>query len=199
MCMPITAGLYRCALTLFLEGLPALRQKAIAMQQATLPATATVSERLVALARSCPVLHKLGQTLARDRNLSVELRRYLQQLESLPPSIPLEALDSVLTQELGSAGSPWGDASASCAGRSKCCRRDSLFTLPVGQAPLDGVFKVLKPGIRRTSRRRARCCWSRWDRFWTRDAMICRIPHLDYRESFAAGPGQAPVRSPAWR
>ena len=79
------------ALTLFLEGLPAQRQEAIAIEQATLPSTATALQRLVLLALSCPVLHKLGQTLARDRALSAELRGWLQQLESL---FPLNSLRS---------------------------------------------------------------------------------------------------------
>ncbi len=170
------------ALTLFLEGLPALRQKAIAMQQATLPATATVSERLVALARSCPVLHKLGQTLARDRNLSVELRRYLQQLESLPPSIPLEALDSVLTQELGPLDrlgvtlQPPALAEASVAVVIP-------FNLTGTKAPLNGVFKVLKPGIEE-------CLEEELDlveqvgSFLDQGCDDLQIPHLEYRESF---------------
>ena len=33
------------------------------IEQATLPATATLSERLGLLAHGCPVLHKLGQVL----------------------------------------------------------------------------------------------------------------------------------------
>src|SRR4051812_23420756 len=65
----------RGALTVFLEGLPAAHQAAVLAEQAALPPTATASERMFVLARSCPALHKLGQVLARDRRLSPELRR----------------------------------------------------------------------------------------------------------------------------
>ena len=63
--------------------------------------TATVSERLGLLARSCPVLHKLGQVLARDQRLAAELRHELRQLESLPPTVDLETIRAILADELG--------------------------------------------------------------------------------------------------
>ena len=57
-------------LVVFLSGLPATDQDQILAEQAALPPEATVSERLGLLARSCPVLHKLGQVLARDQRLA---------------------------------------------------------------------------------------------------------------------------------
>src|SRR5271166_5211244 len=90
------------ALTVFLEGLPAERQAAILAEQASLPATANAAQRLALLARSCPALHKLGQVLARDRRLCAELRRHLQELESLHPAIPLETIQDILKREFGS-------------------------------------------------------------------------------------------------
>ena len=170
------------ALTLFLEGLPDLRQKAIAMEQATLPATAAVSERLVVLARSCPVLHKLGQTLARDRHLSAELRRYLQQLESLPSSIPLETVESVLTQELGPLDrlgvtlQPPALAEASVAVVVP-------FNFTGAQAPLNGVFKVLKPGIEERLEEELDLI-EQVGSFLDQGCDDLQIPHLDYRDSF---------------
>src|SRR4051794_34788282 len=77
----------RGALLVFLGGLPPEHQAAVLADQASLPLTATPAERLTRLARSCPALHKLGQILARDRRLAPELRRHLQGLESLPPSL----------------------------------------------------------------------------------------------------------------
>lgn len=169
-------------LTLFLEGLPALRQKAMALEQATLPATATVSERLAVLARSCPVLHKLGQTLARDRNLSVELRIYLQRLESLPSSIPLKTVESVLTQELGPLDrlgvtlEPPALAEASVAVVVP-------FNLTRAQAVPNGVFKVLKPGIEERLEEELDLV-DQVGSFLDQGCDDLHIPHLDYRESF---------------
>ncbi len=170
------------ALTLFLEGLPDRRQKAMALEQATLPATATVSERLTVLARSCPVLHKLGQTLARDRNLSVELRIYLQRLESLPSSIPLETVESVLTQELGPLDrlgvtlEPPALAEASVAVVVP-------FSLTREQAVPNGVFKVLKPGIEERLEEELDLV-DQVGSFLDQGCDDLQIPHLNYRESF---------------
>ncbi len=170
------------ALTLFLEGLPAQRQEAIAIEQATLPSTATALQRLVLLALSCPVLHKLGQTLARDRALSAELRGWLQQLESLSPSIPFEAVESALTQELGPLDRlgvtllPPALAEASVA-----------VVLPFhfsgGEVPLNAVFKVLKPGIEERLEEDLDML-ERVGSFLDQRCDDLRIPHLDYRESF---------------
>src|SRR5215471_10459488 len=76
-------------LAVFLEGLPEAHLAALLADQAALAPTASAAERLAALARSCPALHKMGQILARDRRLSAELRKHLQELESLPASVPL--------------------------------------------------------------------------------------------------------------
>ena len=130
------------ALTVFLEGLPAVHQDAIVQDQAALPSAATLSERVARLARSCPALHKLGQTLARDRRLAPELRLQLQQLESLPPSIPLVDIADILMRELGPldrlgvALEPPALAEASVA-----------VVVPFRREQDEGVFKVLKPGI----------------------------------------------------
>lgn len=134
------------SLVVFLSGLPEAWQEEILAQQAALPASATVAERLGSMARSCPVLHKLGQALARDQRLAAELRYQLRQLESLPPTVPLETIEEVLSRELGQLESravvlqPPAIAEASVA-----------VVIPFRESrdreARQGVFKVLKPGI----------------------------------------------------
>jgi ubiquinone biosynthesis protein len=166
------------ALTTFLAGLPDEHQAAVLAEQATLPPTASASERLFVLARSCPALHKLGQILARDRRLSLELRQHLQGLESLPPSTPLEAIRSTLAQELGPLDrlgvtlEPPALAEASVA-----------VVIPFRAGPRRGVFKVLKPGIEERLDQELALLEhvgsyldERCDEF--------AIPHLDYQEVF---------------
>jgi ubiquinone biosynthesis protein len=134
----------RGALTVFLGGLPAAHQEAILADQAALPPPAAAPDRLFALAHSCPALHKLGQVLARDRRLAPELRRRLQGLESLPPSVPVETIRDILTRELGPPDrlgvtlAPAALAEASVA---------VVIPFRRDRAPRDGVFKVLKPRI----------------------------------------------------
>ncbi len=136
---PIKEGL-----VVFLAGLPAEHQATILAEQATMPTDATVSQRLGLLAMRCPVLHKLGQVVARDQRLAPELRHELRKLESLPPTTPLSAIQETLAQELGPLdrlGVQLADealAEASVA---------VVIPFTTGEGAIDGVFKLLKPGI----------------------------------------------------
>ncbi|MFO0958878.1 MAG: AarF/UbiB family protein [Isosphaeraceae bacterium] len=165
------------ALAHFLDGLPPDHQSAVLHDQAALPWTASTAERLARLAQSCPALHKLGQILARDPRLSPELRGHLQGLESLPPAVPIEAIERLLRDEVGPLErydirlEPPAIAEASVA-----------VVVPFrGEGP--GVFKVLKPGIEDRLDQELALLESvggyldeRCDDFG--------IPHLDYRGVF---------------
>ncbi len=131
------------ALAVFLGGLPDAAQRDVLAAQAALPGGTDAAQRLGAVAQQCPVLHKLGQTLARDRRLDSTLRRELCKLEAMPPTVPVDTLRGVLDEELGSL-------------EGHGIRLDPA---PVGQASVAvvvgyedgerrGVFKILKPGIR---------------------------------------------------
>ena len=144
------AGPVKGALAVFLGGLDEARQQEVLALQAALDADATVSERLGALAQSCPVLQKLGQILARDPRIAPELRQQLQQLESLPPTVTVDEIRATLIREFGRvdaaqfelAAAPLAEASVAVV---------IPFTLR-GAAGANGrissgVLKVLKPRI----------------------------------------------------
>ncbi|MGF1581054.1 MAG: AarF/UbiB family protein [Gemmataceae bacterium] len=132
------------ALVLFLNGLPTARQSTIFEEQANLPPTTTTSERISLLARGCPALQKLGQVIARDQSILPELRRHLQELESLPPSVPMETIKTELANELGSleslgislAENPIAEASVAV-----------VIPFHSSNQTTEGVFKILKPEI----------------------------------------------------
>ncbi len=132
----------REALVIFLSGLPAAGQRELLSTQAALPSAATTTQRLGALVQQCPVLHKLGQALARDRRLDPVLRRELSKLEALSPRVPVVALRRALRHELGDLDrlgivlEPTAIAEASVAVVIGYRDRDA-----------NGVFKILKPGI----------------------------------------------------
>ncbi|WP_168205055.1 AarF/UbiB family protein [Bythopirellula goksoeyrii] len=134
------------SLVVFLNGLPQRLQETILSAQFALPPTSSLSQRLGLLAHSCPVLQKLGQILARDQRLAPELRFELRKLESMPPTVSLEAIESILVEELGPLETrtiellPPAIAEASVAVVIPF-RDKSKSTQP------EGVFKVLKPGI----------------------------------------------------
>jgi ubiquinone biosynthesis protein len=174
------------AFAVFLQGLPTRHQAAILTDQSSLPSSAPTADRLAALARCCPVLHKLGQIIARDRRLSPELKKHFQGLESLPPSIPLETIRSALTQELGPLERLGITLVAPALAEASVAvvvpfRYDHL---PKGQGPCEGVFKVLKPGIED----RLQIELELLDRVGSYLDEKCdefQIPHLDYQDSFA--------------
>ena len=170
------------SLVVFLSGLPKSSQEQILAEQAALPPATTVSERLGLLARSCPVLHKLGQVLARDQRLAPELREQLRKLESMPPSVPVEAIQAILSQELGSLDRrgitllPPAIAEASVA-----------VVIPFREngthLPQQGVFKILKPGIEERLELELELLGSVGSHLDERCHEL-RIPELDYRETF---------------
>ena len=170
------------SLVVFLSGLPAIAQEQILAEQAALPAAATVSERLGRLALSCPVLHKLGQVLARDQRLAPELRHELRRLESLPPTVELDTIRAILAEELGPLESlgimllPPAIAEASVA-----------VVIPFRDArdptAPEGVFKVLKPGIVERMELELELLGKVGSYLDSRCEELS-IPHLDYRETF---------------
>ncbi|MDC0935180.1 AarF/ABC1/UbiB kinase family protein [Pirellulales bacterium] len=179
-------------LALFLEGLPAVRQAKIFSAQASLGPTAAVSARLGLLARSSPVLQKLGQILARDRRLAPELQAQLRELESLPPTVPLEQIEADLANELGPLDrrgvtlTPPALAEASVAVVIPFRKRG------VDGARQDGVFKLLKPGIEEVLESELKLL----DRVGSDFDQRCeelKIPHLDYQEVFQQ------VRKKLWK
>jgi len=171
----------RGALTVFLEGLPEEHQTAVLVDQAMLAPTATISERLARLARSCPALHKLGQTLARDRRLLPELRLQLQKLESLPPSTSLKDIRKILVRELGRLDrlgvvlEPPALAEASVAVVIPFRHQES--------GACEGVFKILKPGIEERLEEELSLL-ERVGSYLDEECEELGIPRLDYRESF---------------
>jgi len=169
-------------LVVFLSGLPAPAHEQILAGQAALPADASVSERLGRLALSCPVLHKLGQVLARDQRLAKELRHELRQLESLPPTVHLDTIRAILADELGPLESlgitllPPAIAEASVA--VVIPYRDTRNpTVP------EGVFKILKPGIVDRMQLELDLLGQVGSYLDSRCDELS-IPHLDYRETF---------------
>jgi ubiquinone biosynthesis protein len=134
-------------LNFFLEHLAADRAIEILVEQASTPAGTAIEERLVAIARHCPALHKLGQVLARDRRLPADFRRLLQTLESMPSTLDAAEARRLAETELGTVSQlglsidepPLAEASVAIVvpftSRSTCNRA------------AHGVLKLLKPGV----------------------------------------------------
>jgi ubiquinone biosynthesis protein len=167
------------ALGFFINQLSPTRARAILLDQLALSANATDADRLFALARRSPTLHKLGQILARDRRLDPALRRTLQQLESMPSSISATALRPQIEREIGdldSAGvvlEPVPLAEASVAVVIGFIWRDQR-----------GVFKLLKPGVEDELEGELEILDS-LGAFLDSQCDLLGLPPLDYRETLA--------------
>jgi ubiquinone biosynthesis protein len=139
-------------LTFFLRHLTPARLAGIVRAQADLPAGADLPRRLVVFLHACPALHKLGQVLARHRGLDPELRRHLQELESLEPHTPAGQLRPILARELAPAAERYrirlGDTAL--AEGSVAVVVPLTWSDPAGGGdgpPRQGVAKILKPGV----------------------------------------------------
>jgi ubiquinone biosynthesis protein len=145
---PIVAN----GLTFFLRHLSPARLAEVFQAQTELPADADLSRRLVPFLHACPALHKIGQVVARNRHLDRELRRHLQELESLEPRTPLEQLRPVLARDLGPALEQYRVRMAErhLAEGSVAVVVPLTWSDPAdgaGAPPRHGVAKVLRPGI----------------------------------------------------
>jgi ubiquinone biosynthesis protein len=135
-------------LTYFLEHLSADRAFEILAEQALLPGGTSAQERLVAIARRCPALHKLGQVLARNHRLPLDFRRLLQSLESMPSTLETAQAKALVEAELGPLSAlgihidepPLAEASVAIV---------VPFTAPAEtrEEYRRGVLKLLKPDI----------------------------------------------------
>ena len=144
------APLVKRALVEFCERLPAEAQRDIAAGQEALGESAPLPLRLFALLSASPTLHKLGQVVARDPRLHPDLRSALQRLETLPSRIPARFVRSWVTAELGKL--PCGPEDI-VLGEAVLAEASVAVVLPFRwlRGPgdeVDGVFKLLKPGVR---------------------------------------------------
>jgi ubiquinone biosynthesis protein len=201
-------------LVAFLEGLPQSLQEQVIEEQLALGPAAGISLRLGRLARCSPVLHKLGQLLARDQRLAPELRGELRRLEWLPPASSAATIGAALEREFGSLDrlgirlAPRAIAEASVAvvipfaapneyvGATPFHVASSHPNDPGGRTPhasgpdehgphFNGVFKLLKPGIEAQLESELALLSRVGERLDQRCEDLA-IPPLDYRETFDA-------------
>jgi ubiquinone biosynthesis protein len=175
----------REGLIVFLEGLPESHQTEILVRQSALPPDTTISHRLAALARDCPVLHKLGQVLARDQRLAPQLREHLRELESLEPTVSKVTISQIIEQELGPLNrlgirlAPPAIAEASVAVVIPFEPVEEKRT----RGKRVGVLKVLKPGIEERLGLELELLGHVGSHLDERCEEL-KIPRLDYEESF---------------
>jgi ubiquinone biosynthesis protein len=126
------------ALTLFVSRLGMTRQLELVSAVADCDSMAL---RLLAVARCCPTLHKLGQVVARDHRLSIEFRQRLQELESLPVVASKAQLIRWIEAQ------PLGPKRFSLIGKP-IAEGSVAVVVPIRVGGRTGVAKILKPEVR---------------------------------------------------
>ena len=168
-------------LCFFLDHLPKRRLAEIVSRQLALPPETGFEGRVLNLFHQCPTLHKLGQIVSRDRRLPHELRRCLQDLESVRPETRFDEIPQEICNELRNGEGieliphPIAEASVSVIlpftwreGRSNQVRQ--------------GVFKVLRPGVKERLYEELEI-WAELGVFLEERCEYHGLPLLDYRET----------------
>ena len=161
----------------FLEHLPPHRLSAIVAAQLALPEDIGTAGRLVALAQESVTLHKLGQVLARNRQIDPVIRHHLQSLESMPPTTPIEPVLHRIDEELPYRPSVTIASDALAEGSVAVILP---FQYQDNGETRHGVFKVLKPGIEEKFKEEL-LIWLELGSFLEQLGGKLGLPALDYR------------------
>ena len=141
----------RDGIEFFLTQVNRKRLVALAASQLALNPATSPQERLVELAKQFPTLHKLGQFIARNPNLDPGVKTWLIHLENgiydtnsdgIAERIGRQALPADRHDRVQIQPPILSEASVGAVMRFLWHRSSS-------PEPIEGVFKVLKPGIRR--------------------------------------------------
>jgi ubiquinone biosynthesis protein len=153
--IPEVYGHYRLVvrdgIEFFLSQVSCQRLIDIVISQLQLKSGVDTKERLVELAKRIPTLHKLGQIIARNPNIDPAVKKWLVQLENGRYGTPLEGILRRIDGQLAETGSldrvtvqPVILSEASVAAVIPF-----HWHRPSAQKQIHGVFKVLKPSIRK--------------------------------------------------
>ncbi len=119
------------------------------VEQLSLPSNTSAEVRLLRLIAKVPGLQKLGQVIARNRNLRPALRNALARLENGIRDVKPEDVVAIIRQELGSRVEKYAVEIAPAILSEASVSAVVRFTWkdPQSSRRERGVFKVLKPHI----------------------------------------------------
>ncbi len=144
----------RDGIVFFLSQVSRERLIELALSQSNLDPDTDTRKRLLELAKRFATLHKMGQLIARNPNIDPAVRKWLIHLENGDYGTPRDKIASRIEHQLEITGGraqvqilPSIVAEASVA----AVVRFDWYT-PSTRESVRGVFKVLKPGIRRQLR-----------------------------------------------
>lgn len=166
----------------FLGKLSEERQKTILQDQVELGPFASAAERLESILKRCPTLHKLGQVLSRNNKLDFQLRKSLQKLETLKPSMTAEqVIDLIKSQNVNVEGLKFAStplAQASVAVVLPFEFQDSY------KNQKKGVFKVVRPEAEKNLEEELQL-WPELGKVLENICHVNSLPMLEFAEPLA--------------
>lgn len=122
----------------------------LSLDQLMLDEHARIEERLILMAKRIPTLHKLGQVIARNKNIDKNFKNWLIQLEHGFHGTDVKEIHTKIKQELGHTIDEFQitlddriffEASVGATVKFTWVDKNT-------QKPSNGIFKVLKPNIK---------------------------------------------------
>lgn len=144
-------SLVRDGIEFFLFHINRRRLMDLVISQLKLDPKSGTEERLLALAKGFPTLHKLGQIIARHPQIDPAVKQWLIHLENGDYGTPSHDLLAQIHDELERTGRKSRfDVQPSILSEASVGAVIPFHRPPShGPAAIDGVFKILKPGIQR--------------------------------------------------
>ncbi len=126
------------------------RLTAIVADQLLMEENSPVQERLIRLARQVPTLHKLGQTIARNRNVDESFRKWLICLENNLHGTNIADVRRKIVGEISSFAKAFSIRTADEILAEASVGAVVAFTWlkPDTGTREKGVFKILRPGVK---------------------------------------------------
>jgi predicted unusual protein kinase regulating ubiquinone biosynthesis (AarF/ABC1/UbiB family) len=141
--------LVRVAMMFVVSRLSPRRLAPKVVEQMELPADTVPEARLLRFIAKVPGLQKIGQVLARNRNLNPKMRRALTELENGIADVSIDEIRTIILQEVGSQFATYAVEMDSTILSEASVSAVVGFTWrnPETRRRERGVFKVLKPHI----------------------------------------------------
>jgi ubiquinone biosynthesis protein len=143
-------SLVRDGIEFFLSRIHRRRLLDLVVGQLKLRAKTGTQERLLELAKAFPTLHKLGQIIARHPNIDPLVKRWLVHLENGRYGTPSDGLVMQIQNELEQTGNQSGvEVEPRILSEASVGAVIPFYWRPPhNPAGINGVFKLLKPGIK---------------------------------------------------
>lgn len=143
-------SLVRDGIEFFLSRIHRRRLVDLVAGQLKLDDKTTAEERLLALAKAFPTLHKLGQIIARHPKIDPKVKQWLIHLENGRYGTPIHGLMVQIKKELHQTGIHTGVDVQPCILSEASVGAVIPFDWRPPHSPvaINGVFKILKPGIK---------------------------------------------------